>query len=174
VAFTDRLTSAGVLISVDSRRRVQDNIFIERLWRSVKYEEVYLTEYANGWRAEERLARYFDFYRHRRVHQALGYRTPAEVCHARVRKKQLEIGRRNWRLDVYPARGFHSAAGASLRGVCWPLTLLHLIQPHVLPNDRVPLHSPIKELRLRQSARQSGHYPEKKTKTTVGRGSGGG
>ena len=56
-----------------------DNIFVERLWRSVKYEEVYLKNYADGWEAERSLAEYFRFYCHRRIHQALRYRTPAEV-----------------------------------------------------------------------------------------------
>ena len=54
-------------------------MFIERLWRSVKYEEVYLKDYADGWEAEDSLASYFDFYCHERIHQALDYRTPAEV-----------------------------------------------------------------------------------------------
>lgn len=78
-AFTGRLETAGVAISMDGRGRALDNVFVERLWRSVKYEEVYLKDYGDGWEAEESLARYFDFYRHRRVHQALAYRTPAEV-----------------------------------------------------------------------------------------------
>ena len=52
---------------------------MERLWRSVKYENVYLQDYADGWEAERGLADYFGFYRHRRRHQALEYRTPAEV-----------------------------------------------------------------------------------------------
>ena len=56
-----------------------DNVFIERLWRSVKYEEVYLHDYADGWEAEERLRAYFRFYATERPHQALGYRTPAAV-----------------------------------------------------------------------------------------------
>jgi putative transposase len=56
-----------------------DNVFIERLWRSVKYEEVYLRDYADGWEAEAQLAAYFRFYSHERIHQALGYRTPAAV-----------------------------------------------------------------------------------------------
>ena len=56
-----------------------DNVFIERLWRSVKYEEVYLKDYTTVWEAEDSLAAYFGFYCHRRIHQALGYRTPAEV-----------------------------------------------------------------------------------------------
>ena len=78
-AFTGRLEKCGVAISMDGRGRALDNVFIERLWRSVKYEEVYLRDYADGWEAEQSLARYFQFYCQRRIHQALGYRTPAEV-----------------------------------------------------------------------------------------------
>jgi putative transposase len=78
-AFTSRLESRGVAISMDGRGRALDNVFIERLWRSVKYEEVYLRDYADGWEAEASLSSYFRFYSHERVHQALGYRTPAEV-----------------------------------------------------------------------------------------------
>ena len=78
-AFTSRLESRGVAISMDGRGRALDNVFIERLWRSVKYEEVYLKDYADGWEAEENLASYFRFYNHERIHQSLGYRTPADV-----------------------------------------------------------------------------------------------
>lgn len=78
-AFTARLGESGVAISMDGRGRALDNVFVERLWRSVKYEEVYLREYADGWEAETSLGRYFDFYCHQRVHQALDYRTPYQV-----------------------------------------------------------------------------------------------
>lgn len=78
-AFTGRLESAGVAISMDGRGRALDNVFIERLWWSVKHEEVYRREYCTGWQAEQSLAAYFDFYCHRRRHQALEYRTPAAV-----------------------------------------------------------------------------------------------
>lgn len=77
--FTERLESAEIRISMDGRGRYLDNIFIERLWRSVKYEEVYLREYADGWEAQERLASYFQFYCEQRIHQSLDYRTPASV-----------------------------------------------------------------------------------------------
>lgn len=77
--FTQRLTTRGVAISMDGRGRALDNVFVERLWRTVKYEEVYLKDYQNGWEAEESLAAYFRFYCHERIHQSLGYRTPAEV-----------------------------------------------------------------------------------------------
>jgi len=78
-AFTSRLENCGVAISMDGRGRALDNVFVERLWRSVKYEEVYLKDYADGWEAQQSLARYFEFYCRRRIHQALDYRTPAEV-----------------------------------------------------------------------------------------------
>jgi putative transposase len=78
-AFTERLQACGVAISMDGRGRAIDNVFVERLWRSVKYEEVYLREYADAWEAEDSLSSYFRFYCHRRMHQSLGYRTPAEV-----------------------------------------------------------------------------------------------
>jgi putative transposase len=78
-AFTGRLEAAGVRISMDGRGRVFDNIFVERLWRSVKYEEVYVHDYDSVPTAWHRLNQYFQFYNHERLHQALGYRTPAAV-----------------------------------------------------------------------------------------------
>ncbi len=77
--FTGRLENEGIQISMDGRGRVFDNIFIERLWRSVKYEEVYLKDYIHVGDAVEGLSRYFDFYNRERLHQALGYRTPNQV-----------------------------------------------------------------------------------------------
>jgi putative transposase len=82
-AFTARLEAAGVSVSMDGRGRAVDNVFVERLWRSVKYEEVYLNDYATAWEASAALDRYFAFYCHQRLHQALGYRTPAEVYRTR-------------------------------------------------------------------------------------------
>jgi len=82
-AFTGRLQAQGIAISMDGRGRAIDNVFVERLWRSLKYEEVYLREYVDGWEAEASLRAYFRFYSHERVHQALGYRTPAEVYRGR-------------------------------------------------------------------------------------------
>jgi putative transposase len=73
------LKDAGVAISMDGRGRWIDNVFIERLWRSVKYEEVYLHAYTNGTEARTALTRYFSFYNARRSHQALEYRRPDEV-----------------------------------------------------------------------------------------------
>ena len=68
-----------IQISMDGRGRCFDNIFVERLWRSVKQEEVYLKEYADVWEAEDGLQRYFEFYNYRRPHQSLNYRTPFEA-----------------------------------------------------------------------------------------------
>ena len=78
-AFTSRLEAHGIAISMDGRGRAIDNVFIERLWRSVKYEEVYLKDYVDGWQADASLAAYFRFYNQQRIHQALGYRTPWDV-----------------------------------------------------------------------------------------------
>lgn len=78
-AYTSRLESHGVAISMDGRGRALDNVFIERLWLSVKYEEDSLRECADGWEAEKLLRGCFDYYRNERSHQALGYRTPTEV-----------------------------------------------------------------------------------------------
>jgi len=79
VSFTSRLESCGISISMDGRGRAIDNVFIERLWRTVKYEEVYLKDYSTAWEAEVSLASYFQFYCQERIHQSLDYRTPAEV-----------------------------------------------------------------------------------------------
>lgn len=78
-AFTGTLLSAGVAISMDGRGRALDNIFVERLWRTVKYEEVYLNDYASVPVGRQRLGAYFPFYNTERPHQALAYRTPANV-----------------------------------------------------------------------------------------------
>jgi putative transposase len=78
-AFTERLRQGGVQISMDGRGRALDNVFVERLWRTVKYEEVYLREYNTVREAQQGLGRYFGFYNDERLHQALGYRTPATV-----------------------------------------------------------------------------------------------
>ena len=79
--FTQVLQEQGVKISMDGKGRYQDNIFVERLWRTVKYEEVYLKAYANVLEAQRGLEDYFRFYNGLRPHQALDYRTPAEVFH---------------------------------------------------------------------------------------------
>jgi putative transposase len=78
-AFTSRLEEEGVAVSMDGRGRALDNVFVERLWRSLKYEEVYLKAYCSVRELERGLAEWFAFYNHERPHQSLAYRTPAEV-----------------------------------------------------------------------------------------------
>jgi putative transposase len=77
--FTGVLASAGIRISMDGRGRWMDNVFIERLWRSLKHEDVYLKGYADGREASAGIAEWFDFYNNLRPHQALGNRTPMAV-----------------------------------------------------------------------------------------------
>lgn len=78
-SFTSRLKTAGIRISWDGRGRFWDNIFVERLWRSVKWEEVYLKDYENVPEAIDGLDGYFKFYNTQRPHQSLGYQTPQQV-----------------------------------------------------------------------------------------------
>jgi putative transposase len=78
-AFTTTLETAGIRVSMDGRGRMFDNIFIERLWRTVKYEYLYLMDYASVPELEAGLRAYFQFYNHERLHQSLNYQTPATV-----------------------------------------------------------------------------------------------
>jgi putative transposase len=77
--FVNRLKTADIRISWDGRGRALDNIFVERLWRTVKYEEVYLKDYQTVADAVRNLRAYFTFYNQERIHQALAYQTPAQV-----------------------------------------------------------------------------------------------
>ncbi len=83
---------------MDGRGRCFDNIFVERLWRSVKQEEVYLKEYADVWDAEESLRQYFEFYNYRRPHQSLKYQTPFEA-YQKGQKKEENKGEKKAILD---------------------------------------------------------------------------
>ena len=78
-AFTSMLLAQGVQVSMDGRGRCMDNVFVERLWRSIKYEEVYLKAYQNGTEARKGIGAYLAFYNQERPHQALGYRSPGQV-----------------------------------------------------------------------------------------------
>src|SRR3954454_6283147 len=78
-AFTGRLESAGVAVSMDGRGRALDNAFVERLWRTVKYEDIYIRGYEAVPELQRGLGRYFGFYNDERLHQSLGYETPAAV-----------------------------------------------------------------------------------------------
>jgi putative transposase len=77
--FTGRLETAGIAISMDGRGRALDNVFVERLWRSVKYEDVYIKDYGSVVELETGLTEYFQLYNHHRPHQSLNYQTPAWV-----------------------------------------------------------------------------------------------
>ena len=80
--FIGVLTGKDITISMDGKGRAHDNIFVERLWRSVKYENIYLNEYRNISEAREGLDKYFNFYNRKRFHQSLGYKTPWEIYSA--------------------------------------------------------------------------------------------
>jgi putative transposase len=82
VAFTSQLEAADIQISMDGRGRALDNVFVERLWRTVKYENVYLMDYTSVPELSSGLSNYFRFYDYDRPHQSLSYRTPAEVYYA--------------------------------------------------------------------------------------------
>ena len=81
--FSGELAERQIAISMDGRGRCRDNIFVERLWRSLKYEEVYLKDYASVPEARTGIGRYFQFYNQERLHQSLDYRTPAAIYLAR-------------------------------------------------------------------------------------------
>lgn len=81
--FTSLLLARGIQVSMDGKGRALDNIFIERLWRSVKYECVYPMKFTSVQEAREYLNEYFEFYNNHRLHQSLGYKTPAEIYFAR-------------------------------------------------------------------------------------------
>jgi putative transposase len=86
--FTDVLKNHNITISMDGKGRVFDNIFIERLWRTVKWEEVYLKDYTNVWEAIRNLGNFFRRYNEERLHSALGNRTPCEVYYGAAKTPQ--------------------------------------------------------------------------------------
>ena len=90
--FINILQANNIRISMDGKGRAFDNIFIERLWRSVKYEEVYLHDYANAVEAKEKLSAYFKYYNYERHHQSLNYKKPAEVYFRKTFKIQSYAG----------------------------------------------------------------------------------
>ena len=89
-AFTGMLLEQGIQVSMDGKGRYTDNIFVERLWRSIKYEEVYLKAYQNGSEARAGIGTYLEFYNQERPHQALGYRTPWDVFQEGQQTKCLQ------------------------------------------------------------------------------------
>lgn len=88
-AWIARVEQAGSRVSMDGRGRVFDNIFIERLWRSVKYEDIYFRDYATDPELLRGLTAYFVFYNEQRPHQAHAYQTPAEIYHQKYYGKNL-------------------------------------------------------------------------------------
>jgi putative transposase len=92
-AWTGRLESAGVAVSMDGRGRCLDNVFVERLWRSVKYEDLYIRGYAGVAELQRGLAAYFAFYNEVRLHQSLDYRTPATVYRESIKGSHERIAR---------------------------------------------------------------------------------
>jgi putative transposase len=89
-AFTGRLIAAGVAISMDGRGRFLDNIFIERLWRSIKYEEIHLKAYANGREARAGIGSWMTFYNEERPHQAMDNQMPMAVWRAGMEKIEAQ------------------------------------------------------------------------------------
>ncbi len=98
-AFTGLLEQHGIQISMDGRGSYRDNLFIERLWRTVKYEEVYLKSYRDGKEARTEIGEYFRFYNTKRPHQALGYKTPAEEYFSNrvvfIKEAMVEFGKQD-------------------------------------------------------------------------------
>jgi putative transposase len=93
--YTQLLLSRNVRISMASKGRALDNIFTKRLWRTIKYEEIYLKDYASPREAREGLREYLHFYNEQRLHQTLEYRTQAEVYFAELRK-EIVLNNRNF------------------------------------------------------------------------------
>ena len=142
-AFTHALRERQILISMDGRGRALDNVFIERLWRTLKYEDIYLRDYADGHDLHHGLERYFAFYNHARPHSALGGRTPAEVHGASASRVQLA---RPSRRTPCGQRVHAQAAVWTSRGQsasCPHLADTHAPVAHTAPHDpRRGTHTP--------------------------------
>lgn len=100
MAFTGLLQSTGVRISMDGKGRAFDNIFVERLWRTVKYEEVYVKDYGDMDQARDSLGDYFEFYNQVRLHQSLAYCTPWEIYHDSESPVDRSLGLRGLLIPV--------------------------------------------------------------------------
>lgn len=111
--WTRVLKNAGVAISMDGKGRWIDNVFIGRLWRSVKNEEVYLHAYAGGTEARKGLTTYFSFYNTHRSHQGLDYRTPDEVYFTAL---ATAVAQAAWAMSALTAARASAACGGGLRG----------------------------------------------------------
>ena len=115
-AFTGALAAPAIAISMDGRGRWMDNVFIERLWRSLKYEDIYLKGYADGREAKAGIAEWIAFYNDRRPHQALGYRTPMAVWREAIAGAGATRSPRNPRRSP-PARLNHRHQSGSRRAM---------------------------------------------------------
>jgi putative transposase len=91
-AYTSRLEAAGIAVSMDGRGRALDNVFVERLWRSVKYEDIYIKDYETVPELDTGLRAYFQFYNEERLHQSLGYRAPGTVYRAETKGPLRQSG----------------------------------------------------------------------------------
>jgi putative transposase len=112
--FTGRLEAGDIRISMDGRGRALDNVFIERLWRSVKYENVYPKDYQNMVDARSGLGEYFEFYNERRWHQSLNYQTPSAIYSGIIESNQLQGGMNKTGLNQsYDANVTPSVAAAT-------------------------------------------------------------
>ena len=115
--FTGRLLQRGVAVSMDGRGRALDNVFIERLWRSVKHEDIYLKEYATGDEVYEGLTRYFEFYGHERPHQSLENRTPYAVYQWALARARSVASGSGWPRREIDACGQHTPTPYVLTGI---------------------------------------------------------
>ena len=112
-AFTGKLLAQGIQVSLDGKGRYTDNIFVERLWRSVKHEEVYLKAYSGGREAKAGLAAYFHFYNTQRPQQSLSNRTPGEVFSGDLVEETVQPDKRRW-LPSRESVPYAAAMGPSL------------------------------------------------------------
>jgi putative transposase len=103
-AFTGALTAAGIKISMDGRGRWMDNVFIERVWRSLKHEDIYLKGYADGCEAKDGIACWIAFYNEFRLHQALRYRAPMVVWRAAMTTPAVDMMDNATALPTCPQR----------------------------------------------------------------------
>jgi putative transposase len=122
-AFTGRLEAKNILISMDGRGRALDNVFVERLWRTVKYEDVYLKDYSDPPDAQRNLRAYFSFYNGQRPHQAQDYQTP-EAAYFGIRKKPKEAATRRFLLMSF------KGIGKSIRAMESPISTANA-SPHL-------------------------------------------
>jgi putative transposase len=136
-AFTRCLKDRGILVSMDGRGRALDNVFIERLWRTLKYEDIYLHAYANGHDLHRGLERYFAFYNRARPHSALGGRTPAEVQAATRAGGDGEPERADcvWTTGACRKRPCGQAGDKPLEAACPRLAHTHAPVAHTAPHD---------------------------------------